>query len=84
MLCTHNVLDELGPVPPDGLDGLEDVDLAVLHHLLDARVRRAVHARARVTVPANVNKRESRGSHVARRHREQNLLRGRSFAAVVV
>ena len=36
----------------DGLDGLEDVDLAVLDHLLDARVRRAVDARATLAIPA--------------------------------
>ena len=36
----------------DGLDGLEDVDLAVLDHLLDARVRRAVDARATLAVSA--------------------------------
>ena len=50
---TYNALDELRPVPSDRLDGLEDVDLAVLDHLLDARVRRAVHARARLAVPRN-------------------------------
>ena len=49
---THDVLDELGPVPAHRLDGLEDVDLAVLDHLLDARVRRAVDARAPLAVPA--------------------------------
>ena len=43
-LSVYQVLDKLWPVPPDGLDGLEDVDLPVLDDLLDARVRGAVHA----------------------------------------
>jgi len=44
ILVLSQVLDKLWPVPPDGLDGLEDVDLPVLDDLLDARVRGAVHA----------------------------------------
>ena len=51
---THDVLDELRPMSAHRLDGLEDVDLAVLDHLLDARVRRAVDARATLSVPANI------------------------------
>ena len=51
-MSTHDVLDELWPMSAHRLDGLEDVDLAVLDHLLDASVRRAVHASAALTVPA--------------------------------
>ena len=51
---THDVLDELLPMSAHRLDGLEDVDLAVLDHLLDARVRRAVDARATLPVPVQI------------------------------
>ena len=43
-------------MPADRLDRLEDVDLAVLDDLLDARVRGAVDARARLAVPGNKEK----------------------------
>ena len=47
---THNVLDELGTMPPDRLDGLENVNFAMLDHLLDACVGRAVNTGAGMTV----------------------------------
>ena len=40
----YQVFNQLRPVPPDGLDGLEDVDLAVLDDLLDAGVGSTVHS----------------------------------------
>lgn len=54
---SYHVLYELWPVPPDGLDGLENVYFAMLDHLLDARVGSAVHAAPASTVAAKqINK----------------------------
>jgi len=39
----HHILYELGSVTSDGLYGLEDVYFAVLDHLFDTRIRRAVN-----------------------------------------
>lgn len=43
-IITHHVLYELRSVTSDRLDGLENVHLAVLDHLFDTGVGRAVHA----------------------------------------
>lgn len=47
---THHIVHQLRPVPPDRFDGLKHVHLAVLDDLLDASVRRTVHARPATTV----------------------------------
>lgn len=51
---TYYIFHQLRPVPPDGLNGLEHVYLAVLDHLLDARVGRTVDPGAALAVPENV------------------------------
>jgi hypothetical protein len=53
-------LDKLRAVSSDRLDGLEDVDLAVLDDLLDAGVRGAVDAGAGLAVAGNADKADGR------------------------
>ena len=46
----HHGVDQLGAVPPDRPHSLKHVNFLVLHHLFDARVGSAVHARPRHAV----------------------------------
>lgn len=53
VLVLRHAAHELGPVPAHRPHGLQDVHLAVLDDLLDARIGRAVHATPTVTVLAD-------------------------------
>lgn len=51
----YHVLDQLGPLSPNGFDCLENVHLAVLDDLLDASVGGTIHSSTATTITGGKN-----------------------------